>query len=352
VLARLVLRPTSRARGTASGIAFAVAVFVAALLLVDGLAVTAADLADRAPSGPVLASSAPSLAASRVDADVRARLVGDHALVHRAPATVGGEGIVVVAVDASRYADLLAFVPPADVVYLGPDLAASRAISVGDVLTVEGSAGTAALRVGRILPRDAPFPATWAVVPLPLLVGDAPPFPSEASFLLLAPDAADDVAMLRAAGYAITPLLAAPAAAEAALLEARSALLGLVALAAAVAALLAYHGLALEVHERRREIATLRHLGAGPGVLRRLFLARALLLATVGGVFGLALGVVAAHAVASFAPLLGLPHLLRLAPGPTIDTLALLVPLADVLPAALAASRHASRLAREVAPSS
>ena len=53
------------------------------------------------------------------------------------------------------------------------------------------------------------------------------------------------------------------------------------------------------VQERQRELALLRALGGGPGLLVRLVLVEALMLGLAGGVLGLAIGRIAAHVAAT-----------------------------------------------------
>src|SRR5438445_13873605 len=72
--------------------------------------------------------------------------------------------------------------------------------------------------------------------------------------------------------------------------------------------------MSLEVHSRAREIATLRSLGASSATVAGVYEAQAVVLALAGAILGSALGIVAAHAVVSFAPLLGLPNLILLSP--------------------------------------
>jgi putative ABC transport system permease protein len=110
----------------------------------------------------------------------------------------------------------------------------------------------------------------------------------------------------------------------------------------ALSALGFFVALLTAVQERQRELALLRALGGGRGLLLRLVLLEALLLGLIGGLFGLALGrgaaVIAAHAVASGGgPVLALP-----APGfadLTIVAAAMLLALIAAAVPALAAYR-------------
>src|SRR5207249_298180 len=76
---------------------------------------------------------------------------------------------------------------------------------------------------------------------------------------------------------------------------------------------------------RAGEIATLRSLGASPAAVAGVYEAQAVVLALAGAILGSALGIVAAHAVVSFAPILGLPNLVILSPPTAAVLLALLI---------------------------
>src|SRR6266702_2364848 len=89
--------------------------------------------------------------------------------------------------------------------------------------------------------------------------------------------------------------------------EVQSSLALLALVIAVVIGLLVYAAMSLEVHARAREIATLRSLGASPTTVAGIYQAQAIVLALAGAILGSALGIVAAHAVVSFAPL-GRPH--------------------------------------------
>src|SRR5207247_6586748 len=96
--------------------------------------------------------------------------------------------------------------------------------------------------------------------------------------------------------------------------EVQSSLTLLALVIAVVIGLVVYAAMSLEVHARAREIAILRSLGASPAAVARVYEAQALVLALGGAILGSARGVVAAHAVVSLAPLLGLPNLILLSP--------------------------------------
>src|SRR5207253_5073192 len=115
---------------------------------------------------------------------------------------------------------------------------------------------------------------------------------------------------------------------------------------AVVIGLLVYAAMSLEVHQRAREIATLRSLGASPSTVAVVYEVQAILLASAGAVVGTALGIVVANAVVSFAPLMGLPNLVVLSLPLDAIGLALLVSILAAVVAGFVPSRRAAVLVR------
>ncbi|WP_375392545.1 ABC transporter permease [uncultured Sphingomonas sp.] len=111
----------------------------------------------------------------------------------------------------------------------------------------------------------------------------------------------------------------------------------------ALSALGFFVALLTAVGERRRELALLRALGSGPGLLLRLVLVEALLLGLVGGVAGLALGRVAASVAAQAVAGHGGPAL-ALPPVGAADALIVLAAMLLALLAAIVPSVAAYRL--------
>src|SRR2546425_1107839 len=130
--------------------------------------------------------------------------------------------------------------------------------------------------------------------------------------------------------------------------EVQSSLRLLALVIAAVIGLLVYAAMSLEVHSRARETATLRSLGASPATVAGVYEAQAVVLALSGAILGSALGIVAAHAVVSFAPVLGLPNLVILSPPAAAVVLALLISVVAAVPAGLVPSRRAAVLGEPV----
>jgi hypothetical protein len=158
--------------------------------------------------------------------------------------------------------------------------------------------------------RPAFLPDTWAWVRAEFMVGLSPSEGGPAQAVLT--PAPLDAGL--AARLGLTPLqtVGAIGFTQASIAEARSVLLELGAVIAVIIGLLAYQSIGLEVHLRQEEIRILRSLGAPPSTVAVVYEGKAIGLALLGATLGSALGIVAAHGLVSFAPLLGFPNLIVL----------------------------------------
>src|SRR5438445_130741 len=192
--------------------------------------------------------------------------------------------------------------------------------------------------------RSALFPDNWAYVRADLLIAmNATQGGPVQAILAEAPLDPAVVASLR-----LTRLetLGAIGFVRGSIAEVQSSLRLLALIIAAVIGLLVYAAMSLEVHSRARGIATLRRPGASSATVAGVYEAQAVVLALSGAILGSALGIVAAHAVVSFAPVLGLPNLVILSPPAAAVVLALLISVMAAVLAGLVPSRRAAVLVR------
>jgi len=157
-----------------------------------------------------------------------------------------------------------------------------------------------------------------------------------------------DSSLVAALGLTPFSLVGAVGFAQGSVDEVGNALIALSFVIAAVIAVLVYFAMSLEVHQRTREIRTLRSLGASPRLVAGLYEGQALLLALVGATVGSALGIVLAHGIVSFASLLGLPNLIGLTPPTGAIALALGTAVLASALGALVPARRAGLLVRGV----
>lgn len=318
---RLATRINRRTRWTAWAIAFACMVLVGSLSLVDGLSAGVDSVTARFANGPTLYLQGRDLLASSIDANALAAIPSDYAVlrVHVGTLAVNGITLHVVVASLAEYHDGNATVPfPADAQGLALDTGLRA-----EILAASGTppGATANLSLFGLAPesfsieppptsRPSLFPDTWVWVrpevvlgfsptqgdPVQAVLTPSPLDPGLASILGLTP-----LQTVGAIGFTVGSIA-----------EARVVLLGLGIVLAAVIGLLAYNSLGLEIHLRRDEILTLRSLGGSPSTVAVVYEGQALVLALVGATLGSALGIVLAHAIVSFAPLVGFPNLVLL----------------------------------------
>jgi len=359
---RLATRITRRTRATALAIAFACMVLVGALSLADGLANGIASVADRIGAGPAVYIRGDELLSSDIDPVALGNLTGDFVAmrVHPAELEINGIAIAVIAVALESYHMGIGttWFPTGSNdlsldVGLRARIVAASGISVGTSgnLSVFGGRLTDLLIVAPPTNRSELFPDDWAYVRVDRFVALGSSQGRTVQAVLS--DGPLDPALAGSLGLSRLETLGAVGFVRGSVAEVQSSLRILALVIAVVIGLIVYAAMSLEVHARAREIAILRSLGASPAAVARVYEAQALVLALAGAILGSALGIVAAHAVVSFAPLLGLPNLILLSPPVVPVGLAFAVALLAAAVGGIVPSRRAAVLTstREAAPS-
>lgn len=359
---RLATRINRRTRWTAWAIAFACMVLVGSLSLVDGLSAGVDSVTARFTSGPTVYLRGSDLLGSSIDAGALSAIPSDYAIVrvHTGTLGVGGVSLPVVVASLTNVHEGNETVPfPAD----SQGLAIDRGLRAQ--LAADGAAlGSAAnLSLFGLAPQSFPvspapasrpslFPDTWVWVRPELLIALSPVQGGPVQAVLT--PAPLDPGLVGRLGLAPLAAVGAIGFTQASIAEAQTTLLALAAFLGVVIGLLVYNAMGLEVHRRAEEIRTLRSLGASPRTVAAVYESQALVLALLGAGLGSALGVVAAHGLVSFAPLLGFPNLVIL-PLPVVPVaLAFGLALAASAVAGIVPTRRAVALVRgsqEASPS-
>ncbi len=351
---RLATRFTRRTRMTAGAIAFACMVLVGAMSLADGLANGVGSVANRIGTGPAVYIQGNELLSSTIDSVALSNLTGDFVAMraHAASLEINGLtlSIFIVALESYRGGNrTIAFpVGPRDV---SLDVGLRDQIQAQSGMVVATSANVSLFGLHLTdLPIVAPpptrselFPDNWAYVRADLLIAMNATQGGPVQAILA--DAPLDPAFIASLRLTRLETLGAIGFVRGSVAEVQSSLSLLAAVIAVVIGLLVYAAMSLEVHARGREIATLRSLGASPATVAGVYEAKAIVLALAGAILGSALGIVAAHAVVSFAPLVGLPNLVILSPPTVAVGLAVLISLVAAVLAGLVPSRRAAVLA-------
>ncbi len=362
---RLATRVTRRTRRTAWAIAFACMVLVGTFSLVDGLRAGVDSVASRVDAGPAVYIEGEDLLSSRIDPDRLLAASLEHSALRVRPARleVNGLGLPIAVASWTSYAagawnGTTTWPTRSDDVSLDVGLradieaASGRPTELSGNLTIFGLELVDMRLVGPPPTRPGFLPPTWAWVRPELFsamnVSEGGFVQALVTTSRLAPDA------VAALGVSRLHLVGAVGFAQGSIEDASRALALLLVVIGVVIGLLAYAAMSLEVHQRAREIRTLRSLGASPLSVGRIYLGQALTLAALGATLGSALGILLAHGFVSFAPLLGLPNLVVLSPSGGAIGLTYLVTIVACGAAALVPARRAvvlARAMREVGPS-
>ncbi len=352
---RLATRLTRRTRATAWAIAFACMVLVGAMSLADGLANGVGSVANRIGTGPAVYIQGNELLASAIDPVALSNVSSDFVAMrsHAAGFEINGLTLSVFVVALESYhAGVGSPGFP-----LGPR---NVSLDVGLRDQIQSASGTPVASSGNLslfglhltdLPIVAPpptrsplFPDDWVYVRPDLLIAMNATRGGPVQAILA--DAPLDPAVVASLRLTRLETLGAIGFVRGSVAEVQSSLVLLALIIAVVIGLLVYAAMSLEVHARAREIATLRSLGASPATVAGVYEAQAIVLAFVAAILGSALGIVAAHAVVSFAPLAGLPSLVILSPPTVALGLALLISTVAAGLAGIVPSRRAAVLIR------
>ena len=320
---RLATRLNRRTRLTAWAIALACMALVGSLSLVEGLRSGADSVLSRVRPGPALYTQGDDLLSSRIDPDSLDILAADFdALrIHTARLEINGLDLDVIVASIERFSSGIG----STAYPIGlEDVSLDQGL-LDSILQESGSpvASTANLTLFGVRLDDLPIvgpppsrspilPNQWAYVrPELLLAAD----PQEGDVIQgIATASALDSSVVASLELTKLDLIGVVGFVRGSVEEVEVALLALDVVIAGVIALLVFFAISLEVHERTREIRTLRSIGASPFVVALVYEGQALTLSLVGAILGSALGVVLTHGFVSFAPLIGLPNLVVLEP--------------------------------------
>jgi hypothetical protein len=353
---RLATRFTRRTRATAWAISFACMVFVGAMSLADGLANGIGSVTDRIGAGPAVYIQGNELLSSAIDSAALSSVTGDFVAMraHAAGLEINGLTLSVFVVALESYHDGVGTIGGFPVgprnVSLDLGLRAQIESESGMPVASSGNLSLFGLQltdlpiVGPPPTRSELFPDDWAYVPPELLIAMNVTRGGPVQALLA--DAPLDPSIIASLRLTRLETLGAIGFVRGSVAEVQSSLMLLALVIAVVIGLLVYAAMSLEVHARAREIATLRSLGASPATVAGVYEAQAVVLALAGAILGSALGIVAAHAVVSFAPLAGLPNLVILSPPTVAVGLAVLISVVAAVFAGLVPSRRAAVLVR------
>lgn len=221
-------------------------------------------------------------------------------------------------------------VPNPGEMLLGAPLSQELGLAPDDGLTLRTDGGVVEVVVAGPWEADLDLPSTWVLTSEADLRRLAPW--EEGRYDLVFAAQREDAVRLAGDGYTVQALVSVTDFFDAALQEARQIVGGLIGVSAVAIAAVAYSLLSLEIRYRQGEIRTLRAIGLGGRGLGRLYGLQLAFIVAGGTALGMAAGLVAAHGLVSFAPLFGLPTVIR----PHVSLWGLLLPLTASLGAGMA----------------
>ncbi len=132
-----------------------------------------------------------------------------------------------------------------------------------------------------------------------------------------------DASLLQGKGFTVLSTASAGDFFVGGLSEARDVVFSIVIVSSVAIGALSFSLVSLEARYRHREMNTLRALGMGGGEMVGTYGLQVLFIVSTGTILGIALGIVVANGLVSFAPFFGLPTIIR----PQITLAGILIPL-------------------------
>jgi hypothetical protein len=300
------------------------------MVLMDGVAAGSASVLSRLQDGPFLAyrGEYPDLEPfSSPDG-----LQGRHALGWIEPAILESDS-------SSAMVKLLALSDPGVLypidpgrgeAYAAASLMARLDLSAGSTILLTIGQEVLQLNLAGSLQSSVSLPDTWLMVSEEDL-RDALGQQVDAYNLLLL-EQRQDASRIEGRGFTVLSLSSAADFFAGGLEEARRVVLSIVVASSIAIGALAFSLLSLEVRYRRRELDTLRAMGLDPWGFARLYGLQLAFILLTGTGLGIAMGIVVANGLVSFAPFFGLTTVIK----PQVTAPGLLLPITSSLLAGFA----------------
>lgn len=292
-----------------------------AMVLLDGLQEGASSVLSRIETGPFFAyqGGAGDLKAFPAPSGLQGDLASGR--IRDAILRVDGEATPVRVFSLSNPSLIQVTAPASGTVLLHPSKMVELGLAVGENMEIEGEVDPMSLGLAGPLRGVVGLPEEWILLGEEDLLTLFPGAVGLHDFLIL--EKRHDAEALEAEGFTILPLTSAGDFFLQGLEEARRVVLALVTASSVAIAVITFSLISLEVRYRQREIATLRALGMGEGTFSMLYGLQLAFIVASGSVLGMALGIVVANGLVSFAPFFGLTTIIR----PQVTSLGLVLPL-------------------------
>jgi hypothetical protein len=149
------------------------------------------------------------------------------------------------------------------------------------------------------------FPNDWIIASEETILTLKSPLEGGYSFLVVPQNNTADLQYLKSKGYDTVQTASFLTFFERGIFQIEEDLWGIIATSALVITILVYSIMSIEVQYKIEDIRILRYLGGSRKLVMAVFILKAFFISLLGGVLGVAMGVVAMNAITSFSPLIG-----------------------------------------------
>jgi ABC-type antimicrobial peptide transport system permease subunit len=315
LLLKLSMKGNKRIVFTIIGIAVCIMYLTGTIGMVGGLDVGTTKLSDRVKQGPVIAFDE-SLNSSFIPQTVIEELTGDHTSYRIAEVELYANDTRVLTTYAFSSANITEKMKDApenfsilgsDIVGLMVELNISVAQGSNLTLAASGTSFNVSYNSTYIALQQAgtKFPNDWILVSNSTIKALKPALENGYSFLILPQENERDIEYLRSSGYETMQTASFLGFFEHGIYQIENDLWGIIAASAIVITILVYSIMSIEVQYKIEDIRILRYLGGSRKLVMGVFVLKSFFISLLGGILGVALGVVAMNAITSFSPLIG-----------------------------------------------
>jgi ABC-type antimicrobial peptide transport system permease subunit len=304
----MVIKMHKRIFATTIGIALCVMYLVGTMSMVSGLHDSTQNAADLFEKGFLIVYEGNTLSESYIDLDTINALPGEYAICSIVVANVSGFETRVLAIEDEH--NIIGGVN----ITLANEVLPGSEFPAGDVTKLELIKDQKSLSMN-ITARYKPytsniFPDDWILASQNTVRSLNPELENKYSFVVIPRENEEALNILENKGFHIMQSVSIVEFFELGFYQVEGNLWGVVISSAVIIVILVYNIMRIEIQYRIPDIKIIKYLGASPKLVIVVFLSQALFITCVGAVLGLALGIIAAHAIVSFSQLLGLTAVL------------------------------------------
>ncbi len=298
---------------TVIGIAVCIMYLTGTIGMVGGLDVGISNLSNRVKQGPILAYSS-SLNESLIPLSTINALTGNFTAYRLAEIGITVNDTQIIRTYSFSFSskniteDLT--VISGNYSILGTDITniiadANITLEPNHNLTLASSVSTSNVTYNGTYSRSTILPNDWLIVSDSTILTLKPALVNSYSFLIIPQNNTQDIKYLESQGYEMVQTASFLKFFEYGIYQIEDNLWGIIVMSAVVITILVYSIMSIEVQYKIEDIRILRYLGGSRRLVMVVFMLKAFFISFLGGILGVALGVVAMNAITSFSPLIG-----------------------------------------------